>query len=327
MKSKPIVAADQPGEIVPEARLILDAVGTLVIPQSYDVKELETLLEQSVGLFSWGNIKFTERLLSIGPSIKVIGVVGVGCDHIDLQYATDRGIIVGNAPGSNSEAVAEYTLMLMMILTRNFLRAQAEIKAKIWSTPDQFTGIELRGATLGLVGFGNIGRRVAVLAQCFGMTVFAYDPLVSPEIAERTGVTLADLDTVLSSADIVSIHAPLNADTRGLIGPSEISVMKEGSYLVNTARAPIIDEDALFHALVNGHIKAAATDVFPEEPPDLTKPIYHLDNYIATPHIAAMTTSALRDMQVSAASAIAAVLEGNLPRSIVNPIVLSGLRR
>ncbi len=327
MISKPIVAADQPGEIVAEARSILEEVGTLVVPQTYDEDEIRSLLANSTGLFSWGNIKLTKELLSASPMLRVIGVVGVGCDHVDLSIATERGIIVGNGPGSNSEAVAEYALMLMMVLTRNFVRAQKEIKAKVWSTADEFTGIELRGAILGLVGFGNIGRRVAVLAQCFGMSVFAYDPLVSPEIAQKSNVILTDLHTVLAKADILSIHTPLTVDSKGLIGSDEIRSMKKGSYLVNTARAPIVDEDALFEALRSDHIKAAATDVFPVEPPDLTRPIYHLDNFIATPHIAAMTDGAMRDMQVEAAKAIFAVLNGNQPRSVVNPLVLDGLRR
>ena len=151
-ETKPKVTADQPGEIVKEARIILSEVSNLTIPDSYEQGELKSLLADSVGLFTWGNIKLTKELLSFGRLLKVVGVVGVGCDHIDLANATERGIIVANGPGSNSEAVAEYTILLMLALTRNFIRGQSDIRDKRWFTADYYTGNELTGATLGLSG-------------------------------------------------------------------------------------------------------------------------------------------------------------------------------
>lgn len=327
MKTKPIVAADQPGKIIREAREILESSCSLVIPETYVTEELRTLLREAEGLFSWGNIKLQDDLLSFAPCLRVIGVVGVGCDHVDLESATKRGVVVGNGPGSNAEAVAEYTILLILSLGRDFIRAQGDIKAHTWLTADNYTGLELRGATLGLIGLGHIGRRVAELAQCFGMKVFAFDPYITKDFIKDSNLELTDIKTVLSNADVVSIHVPLNESTRGLIGKREIDVIKHGTLLVNTARAPVVNEEALYNALLSGHIKAAATDVFPKEPPDLSHPIYGLDNFIATPHIAAMTNGAMRDMQVEAAKAIAAVMENKLPRSVVNPAVLNLSRR
>jgi len=254
----------------------------------------------------------------------VIGVVGVGCDNVDLIGATRQGVVVANGPGSNAEAVAEFTVLLILTLSRQIIPAQAAIRAKQWVLAEQFTGLELKGAVLGLIGVGHIGRRVAELATCFGMKVFAYDPYVSQRTVDGLAITLTDLDTVITHADAISIHVPLSAETRGLIGEKEIERMKPGAILVNTARAPVIDEEALYQALHSGRLSAAATDVFPQEPPDLSHPLYDLPNFLATPHIGAMTWGALKEMQLEAARAIVAVLRGERPRSVVNREMLKG---
>ena len=320
---KPIVVSDQPHEIFKEALDVLEAAAVVKIPDTYDIEELKPLLAEADSVFTCGNTKLAGSLLAGAPKLRIIGVAGVGYDNVDVDSATRGGIMVTNVPGSNSQAVAEYALTLMLVLVKKFLPAQATMRANKWALAEEFTGIELQGRSLGLVGLGNIGRRLADMTRCIGMQVKAYDPYISRDVADNLGISLVGLREAVEDVDIVSIHTPLTAETEGLIGREEINAMKPGAYLVNTARAPVVDEDALYSALKSGHISAAATDVFPVEPPDFERPIYALENFIATPHIAAMTFEALRAMEVGAAEAIVAALCGDIPKNVVNPDVLS----
>lgn len=220
--------------------------------------------------------------------LKVIGRAGTGLDNIDVDSARERGIQVLNTPGANANAVAELTLILMLMLARNIAPALDSVKA---GKPLKAKGIELHGKTLGLIGFGNIGRLVAQLARGFGMEILAHDPLIDPgQIPEALRVVpLCSLDELLSQSNFVSLHVPLLEGTRQLVNGGLLSRCKRGAYLVNTARADLIDDAAVLKALESGQLAGYATDLY-----ESGKPLFTHRNVIATPHIGASTGEAQR---------------------------------
>ena len=260
--------------------------------------------------------KVTARVLEAGRRLKVVGRAGVGVDNIDVQAATARGILVVNAPRGNIIAAAEHTIGLLFALARNIPQADASVKRGEW-TRGRFTGVEVRGKVLGLVGLGNIGSEVAKRAQGLEMEVIAYDPAVPPERAEQFNVRLVDLDQLLRSADFISVHAPLIDATRNLINERALALVKSSARLINAARGGIVDEAALHDALASGRLAGAACDVFLQEPLGAS-PLLELPNFIATPHVAASTVEAQTAVAFDVAEEVGAVLAGELPRYAVN---------
>ena len=193
------------------------------------------------------------------------------------------------------------------------------IKRKEWALAEEFTGTELRSKTVGIVALGNTGLSLAKLLQVFGCQVLGYDPYVSAERAQEAGVKLVSLEELCSHSDVISVHAPLTESTYHMLGPELLPKVKKGAWIINCGRAPVVDEDYLVNLLQSGQIAGYVTDVFPTEPPDLSRPLYSLDNVIVTPHIAAMTDVALIKMQVYAAENIKAILLGGKPHNVVNP--------
>ncbi|MEM1533217.1 MAG: hydroxyacid dehydrogenase, partial [Desulfurococcaceae archaeon] len=255
--------------------------------------------------------------------LKVIGRHGIGYSEIDLQAATERGVFVTYTPVPEEfESVAEFTVGLILAVVRMIPSADRSMKEGKWERT-RFIGNIIRGKTIGIIGLGNIGRRVAELLKGFEVNVIAYDPYVSGEIAAKYGVKLVDLHTLLRSSDIITIHAPLTEETRGMIGWREIELMKPGVYIINTARGKILLEDALYKAILEGKVAGAALDVFEEEPPDLNKPLYKMEKVIVTPHIAAYTREGLLAMDLAVADDVVTVLKGGIPRYLVNKEVLS----
>ena len=234
--------------------------------------------------------------------LKVIGRAGTGLDNIDVDVAKERGIQVLNTPGANANAVAELTLILMLMLARNIVPALDSLKA---GKPLKLKGIELHGKTLGLIGFGNIGRLVAQLARGFGMGVLAHDPLIDPnQIPEALRVVpLCSLDELLSQSDFVSLHVPLLESTRQLVNEGLLERFKRGAYLVNTARADLIDDAAVLKALESGQLAGYATDVH-----EAGEPLFAHRNVIATPHIGASTGEAQRRAGEEIAALVLAAL-------------------
>jgi D-3-phosphoglycerate dehydrogenase len=250
--------------------------------------------------------------------LKVIARYGVGVDRVDVKAATKKGIVVTNTPGANSVAVAELTVALMLALGRQLCKADQATRRGQWP---RFSGVGLRGKTVGLVGFGAIGREVATRLKGFGIRILVSDPYVKREMVEGRGVELVSLDELLALSDFVSLHASLNPATAGMVDQSFFRKMKTGSFLVNTARGELIDEPALNHALLEGHLRGAALDCFSKEPPDADNPLLQLPQVMVTPHTGSHTDEAMNTMGWMSLQACMAVLRGERPPRIVNPEV------
>lgn len=246
-----------------------------------------------------------EYILGKLPNLKFIGVSRGGPVNINIPAATKRGIVVVNAPGRNGPAVAEYTVSLMLALVRRLETGIHDLKDGKWQG-DLYSyntaAFELEGHTVGLVGFGKVGSRVASLLRAFDMRVLVYDPFVSDDAVTSVGAEHVDLDELLGQSDFVTIHARLTPDTRGIIGTDQLAKMPDGSYLINTARSPLVDYDALTSALESGKLAGAAIDVYSSEPPDLSNRLFSQPNLIAMPHVGGATQeSAQRGARMVAA--------------------------
>jgi D-3-phosphoglycerate dehydrogenase len=260
--------------------------------------------------------RVTDAVLAAGRRLRVVGRAGVGVDNIDVAGATRRGILVVNAPRGNIIAAAEHTIGLLFALARNIPQADAAVRRGEWQR-SRYTGVEIRGKTLGIVGLGNIGSEVAKRAQGLEMDVIAFDPAVPAERAEQFNVQLVDLRELFRRADFISIHAPLVEGTRNLVDAAVLAEAKPGARLVNAARGGIVEEAALHDALAEGRLAGAASDVFLTEPLG-ESPLLLLPNFIATPHIAASTVEAQASVAFDVAEEVLAVLRGELPRYAVN---------
>ena len=265
-----------------------------------------------------------ELMDAAGKQLRVISNLAVGFDNIDVQAATARSIPVGNTPDVLTDATADFAFTLLLAAGRRLLEGDRYIKAGKWKTWDPLAllGVEIKGATLGLVGFGRIGKAMARRAAGFDMRVIYYDP--SEKIPDsRIDATHVDFDTLLEESDFISLHVPLTTDTRHLIGAEALSKMKTEAVLINTARGPIVDPDALYEALKQHRIFAAAVDVTEPEPLPLEHPLYTLDNVIIAPHIASASRATRDKMAMMAAQNLIAGLKGERMPNCVNPQIYS----
>ena len=264
----------------------------------------------------------TRPVIQAGFHLQVIGRAGVGVDNIDLEAATERGVLVVNAPDGNSIAAAEHTIAIMLALARHIPLADASLRAHRWERK-RFVGTEVTGKTLGVIGMGRIGREVARRGRGLGMRVLAYDPYVSHEHAERLGVELCDLDHILARADFLTVHVPLTTTTRGLIGVRELALLKPSARVINCARGGIVDESALNNALDEGRLAGAALDVFCQEPP-FQSPLLNQEQVVVTPHLGASTREAQVAVAVDVARQVLDVLNGKPPAHPINaPFIAS----
>ena len=269
--------------------------------------------------------KVTREVLEAGAGLQVVGRAGIGVDNIDVPAATERGILVVNAPTANLLSATEHTFALLLALARNVPSADASIKAGEWDRK-RFVGTELQGKTLGVVGFGRIGQKVAERARAFGMDVAAHDPYLDAAVAARMDVDMLELHDLLGRSDVVTLHTPLTDATRGLLSAERIAAMKEGALLVNCARGGIVDEAALLEALESGRLAGAALDVFAQEPPTDLALVRH-PRVVATPHIGAQTREAQKRIAVETAKMVLAALDGSLAVTAVNlPFSATGSR-
>ena len=260
----------------------------------------------------------TASLLALLPDLRVVAVHGAGVDQVDMEACTERGVLVTNAPGANANAVAELTLGLILSLARQIPQAAALVgQERVWGEA-RHTGTELKGKTLGLIGIGQVGRRLTKMALAMGMKVLAHDPGLQHEDIKARGARPARFDTLLGRSDFISLHAPLTPNTHHLIDKQAISKMKKGAFLVNAARGPLVDEAALTRALKSGKIGGAALDVLEGEPPDSKSAIFDAPNLILTPHMAGSTRECLEDIASWAGEDIARVLSGKKPKYPVN---------
>jgi D-3-phosphoglycerate dehydrogenase len=258
----------------------------------------------------------TADLIAAAPKLRVIARAGTGVDNVDVAAASDRGILVMNAPGANSVSVAEHALALMLSLARSIPAADASMKKGQWEKK-KLMGSELRGKTLGLVGLGRIGQEVAARARGFGMEIVAHDPFISAQVASTIGVELLDLDALCARADYISLHLPATAETRHLFGAARFPKCRKGVRIINTARGELIDQEALAAAIASGHVGGAGLDVFQKEPPPDTS-LTGLPQVVATPHIAASTTEAQEQVGIETAEAVRDFLLHGIIRNAVN---------
>ncbi|XOQ15976.1 MAG: phosphoglycerate dehydrogenase [Shouchella clausii] len=273
-------------------------------------------LEQYDALLIRSATTVTEELLSRMPRLKIVARAGVGVDNVDIQAATKHGVVVINAPDGNTISTAEHTFAMMCALLRNIPQANASVKSGKWDRK-AYQGTELRGKTLGIIGFGRIGTQLAKRAKAFEMGVLVYDPFLTAERAEKLGIAQGELDHVLSVADIITVHTPLTKDTKGLLNMETIAKTKPGVFLINCARGGIIDEQALKHYLNNEHVAGAALDVFTEEPATDKELIDH-PNVVATPHIAASTKEAQLNVAAQVSQEVLQFLNGEPALNSIN---------
>jgi D-3-phosphoglycerate dehydrogenase len=260
----------------------------------------------------------TKNVITACPSIKMIMKHGVGIDNIDIDAATNQKIVVANAPGTNTDSVADLTIALMLALLRGVISASNSTKTGGW---DRFIGHELGSRTIGVIGTGRIGISVIQRLQGFGADILAYDIIHNESLIGTPQFHYCSLEKLLKNSDIVTLHAPLTSKTRKLIGKQELEWMKSTAILLNLARGELIDEDALYDSLKNKRIAGAAVDVFAIEPPQ-SSPLLTLENLIATPHIAAYTYEAMDQMDLVCLETIISTLNGEIRPNVLNPEVM-----
>jgi D-3-phosphoglycerate dehydrogenase len=311
-----------------DAKKVMADAGARAIYLSPPITEdmlIETITREGVGgVLMRLSPPFTRRVLEATPTLKIIAKHGAGIDSVDLDAATERGIAVVNAGGANADPVAEYSVAVMLSLARDVPRLDRDLRGGKWEK-GTYMGREFRGRKLGIIGYGQIGRRVAAMAAALGAQVIAYSRTRKDAIEGVQWET--DLDRLLSTVDILSLHCPLTDKTRGLIGRRELALMKPTAILINTSRGPVVDEAALTEALSTGKLAAAGLDVFAEEPTDPKNPLLQLPNVIVTPHVSAMTEEAMTRMGTSAATQILNLLkDGTVEReNLANPEVANRL--
>ncbi|MCB9117894.1 MAG: hydroxyacid dehydrogenase [Caldilineaceae bacterium] len=266
-------------------------------------------------------LRYDATLMDACPNLRLIARTGIGVDNVDLAAATARGIVVTNTPDGPSESTAEHTVAMLLALAKRLKQGNDNLAAGKWGPRSGvLVGTEVQGKTLGLVGLGRIGRRVAEICRlAFGMRVLAYDPFVPDDAAAAMGVTPAPLEMVIAEADFLSLHVPATPETVRLMNAERLAAMKPGSYLLNLARGPLVDEAALLDALDRGHLAGAGLDVFDPEPPALDSRLRAHLSVIATPHVASLTLDGRRRMEEMAMDRLLAFFHGERPADIVNP--------
>ncbi len=258
----------------------------------------------------------TPRVIQAADNLKIIGRAGVGVDNINIDAATEKGIIVVNAPEGNMLSAAEHTVAMMLSMARNIPRADASLKAGKWERK-KFMGVEVNGKTLGVIGLGRIGAEVAKRAQGLEMNILAYDPFVTEDRAKDMAVELTTVDDIAKRADFMTVHTPLTKETKNILDADQFALMKPTARVINCARGGIINEDALADALKSGKIAGAAVDVFMSEPPTEC-PFINLDNVVVTPHLGASTEEAQVNVAVAVAEEVISVLNGGQARNTIN---------
>jgi D-3-phosphoglycerate dehydrogenase / 2-oxoglutarate reductase len=282
--------------------------------------ELIEIIPEFSAIVVRSQTKVTEDILKAGKSLRVVGRAGVGVDNVDVEAATQRGVVVLNAPGGNTVSTAEHTFSLLLSVARKIPQADASVRGKNWDRKN-FEGIELYNKTLGIIGMGRIGSELSRRAIAFGMRVIAYDPYLSATRARSLQVELIDeLDDLLTSADFISLHTPLTPETRHILDAARLHRAKRGVRIVNCARGGLIDETALANALQDRHVAAAALDVFEAEPLPADSPLRSAPNLVLTPHLGASTAEAQESVGIEIAQSIrAALLEGTIRNAVNMP--------
>jgi D-3-phosphoglycerate dehydrogenase / 2-oxoglutarate reductase len=316
-------------ESLAEKRLAASA--ELVRPDGFTVDDLAAAASDADAIIVRTSL-LTSTILSQAARLRVIGKHGIGLDNVDVGYATERGVVVIHTPNANTAAVAEFTLACVLLLLRPIIAGDRALRTGRFTEEESLVeqaprlglvGREINGQTVGIVGWGAIGRRVGLAVSSLGAHVVAYDPFVSDVDMRAWGaIPASDLDGLLAIADVVTLHVPSTPETVGLVGSRELAAMQQHAVLVNTSRGAVVDEEALTAALRTGTIRAAAIDVYSSEPPPADHPLLMLDNVICTPHLGGATTQSLRRMAEDVVDGVLAVLAGEVPPGVANPQAL-----
>jgi len=322
---KVLITDDLSPEALERLKTAEDASFDLVRRPS--LEQLHKIVSDYDAVIIRSSVRVDAELLAVASRLKVIGRAGMGLDNVDIDAASLRGVIVMNTPGANTIATAEHAVAMLLALCRHVPQADSSVRNGEWAR-SQFLGVQLYRKTLGVVGLGRIGAQVARRTQAFGMTVIAFDPYISDDVARELNVTLVDLDELLARSDFITLHTALTSETRYMIDAQAIARMKPGVRLVNCARGGLVDEMALADALRSGHIAGAALDVFVNEPLSSDSPLRDLPNVVLTPHIAASTVEAQHDVGTQIVDQVLAALRGEDFRNAVNmPVVDAGVFR
>lgn len=312
MTLKVIIASRSFGSASPKPLQMLEAAGVETAwvdansPSAQD--ELLELVPESSAIIV-GLVPITEKIIEKSSQLRVISMYGVGVNHIDIDAARRKGVVVTNCPGSNDQAVADLAMGLMLTVARSIPQIDRDIRAGYWN---KYLGGELWQKKLGLIGLGNIAKGVAHRAKGFAMEISAYDPYAAVEVAEAHRVSLLSFEEVIANSDFVSLHAPLTDETKCMFGSEQFKKMKPTAYLINTARGGLVDEQALYAALSSGEIAGAALDVFVEEPLKDSR-LVELDNVVLTAHTGTHTKEAIERMGMMAVENVLRVLRGETP--------------
>ncbi len=303
--------SDKGVEILRNAGLTVD-VKTKLSPS-----ELISIIGEYEGLVVRSATRVTAEVVNAAKKLRVVGRAGAGLDNIDVPSSTKKGVVVMNTPGGNTVTTAEHAIAMLLSLVRMIPQATASTKGGKWEK-NRFTGQEFYNKTLGIVGMGRVGGHVAKLGQGLLMNVLAFDPYLSQENAQKMGVELVSLDEIYRRSDFITIHTPLTAETKNLIGAEAINKMKNGVLIVNCARGGIVDESALYEGLKSKKIGGAAFDVFVQEPVDAQNPLLTLDNFVCTPHLGASTMEAQENVALAIAEQIVDYLTKGVIRNAAN---------
>jgi D-3-phosphoglycerate dehydrogenase len=304
-----------------EGKAVLKEKAELFFAKRLEEGSLIEQMKEMDGVVIRANGKITRKMMEGASRLKVIGRHGVGVENVDVEAATEKGIWVVNTPDANDISVAEHFFGLALMLSKMLKKGEIALREGRWEARYQYIGNELHGKTLGILGFGRIGKAIGRIGHNgFNMRVLYYDALRFEEVEKEIGAVKAGLEEVVSRSDYISINLPMLPATKGLIGEKEFSMMKPTAYILNLARGPIWDEKALYRVLKERKIAGAGSDVFEVEPATKDHPLLELDNFIGTPHMAAHTEEALKKMSMVAVD-INRVLEGNEPVYPVNPEV------
>ncbi len=307
--------------IEPERQILSDVGANVIVAESGDEDELISLATNVDGILTcWKSVR--ECVISTASKCQIIARYGIGLDNIDVEAATKNGIIVTNVPAYCVDEVSDHAMALMLACARKIPLFNSAVKTNIW---DQNIGQQmnrLRDKTLGIVGFGHIGKAIISKAMAFGLKMKVYSPRTTQELIGQHGAEKVSFEELLTTSDFITIHAPLTSETQHMFSDDEFKAMKSTAYLINTARGGVVDTSALIAALQTGEIAGAGIDVLETEPPHQDDPLLHLENVIITPHAAFISEESIMELQMTAAKSVAQVLTGQLPTSVVNPTVL-----
>ncbi len=324
MKHK-VVVTDMVGPTLDPERQVLGDIAELVVAPGRSSQDVLAAAADADAILNTYT-KLPGTVLRALPRCRIVARYGIGVDTVEIPAATELGILVTNVPDYCIDEVSDHALALILTLTRKVLLSTAAVKAGTWDVKVAMPIQRHRGRTLGLVGFGKIPRALAPKAQALGFQVIAADPYVPADVGASLGVRIVDFEMLLRAADVISVHAPLTEETRGLFGDREFGQMKPGAILVNTSRGPLVQTAALVRALEAGRLGGAGLDVLETEPPGPDNPLLRLPNVALTPHIGFYSEQSLIDLQRMAAEEVRRALTGQTPRNVVNREVLGKAR-